>query len=119
MKYLLILFSFILLISCNKQSPILSGKVTFISTMNGEKSVGKKVTLDLYKYIENLDYSQAEFSKSLYRTTTNEKGKYRIENLSIGVYLVVVQNPNNKKFNYKKIEITKNKIYRCDFSIDN
>lgn len=119
MKYILFILTFILITSCSKDYPIISGKVNFISNETGINYSTQSAMLNLYEYQDDFNYDTLLTSKSLYRTTTNAKGTYRIKNIQIGSYLVILQATieNKNIIEFKRIDVERKKNYQCDFQI--
>lgn len=109
-----------ILAACSKVTPLVTGNVYYQIGEDGAKKNLKEAVLNFYPLMDNEEDSIDTYTKNAsYRTTANSKGKYRIEAIGLGEYLVVVLgNVNGTSISdTSEIKIDKEKRYKCDITV--
>lgn len=123
MRISLLLLISLFILSCSKVKPLLTGTIYYKNDINDSKKIlNNGVTIDVYEeeeFEENKEFNSNPQQKIEYRTTVNKNGNYRVEQIEKGAYIVVLHvNKNDVNVSdTNKIEIKKNKRYKCDFTV--
>lgn len=107
-----------LLVSCNKEKQLLTGRVLIESLKSGKQEAIKGASVDIYsKQNESFYTISYKDTPVLFNSITNSKGKYRIEGIVAGEYSVVISATYNGEVLTKTQEITldRDSRYECDF----
>lgn len=119
MKLYRLLFILLIAISCQKDKPLLTGKV-YIKDSQQNLSAVKNALVQVYPKFETY-FSSENNDLILFQSESNAKGAYRIEGLEIGNYYVVLQAKIENAIlrDTQEIHIKRNTRYTCNFILKN